>query len=368
MTEQEAVVILNAIPQIGPARISKLIEHFGSARKVFQVNDTELTRVDGFPRGLIEGIKRFDRDNFLKEEYSLIEKHRISLVIRGESNYPSNLNEIVQAPVVLYTKGEIDKRHDLCIAVVGSRRASVYGITTANKFAGRLAELGITVVSGLARGVDTSAHKGALRLKGDTIAVLGCGLSSAYPPENRELLEEISQNGAVVSEFPMATPPVSYNFPRRNRIISGLSIGVIVVEASLKSGALITSNFALEQGREVFAVPGKVDNFNAQGTNRLIKQGAKLINNIDDVIEELGFQIKACIDQEEVEVNKEEKKGSGLSEQESKIYDNIKKEPVYIDELVKRCNYSSASILNVLLKLEVKKLIRQIPGKNFVRA
>jgi len=209
-----------------------------------------------------------------------------------DKEYPFLLKQITDPPVVLYIKGRLKEEDKLSIAIVGSRQASFYGLQCSQKFSFELAELGFTIVSGLARGIDTWAHKGALKAGGRTIAVLGSGFSFIYPEENKELVEEIALKGAVISEFSCNTQPFSFNFPRRNRIISGLSLGVLVVEAAKKSGALITANFALEQNRQVFCVPGRQDSFTSWGTNTLIKEGAKLVLDIQDILEELNLDIK----------------------------------------------------------------------------
>ena len=251
------------------------------------------------------------------------------------------------------------------IAVVGPRLASMYGLSVAEKFSSQLSEAGITIVSGLAKGVDTSAHRGALKAKGKTVAVLGCGLAEMYPPENARLAQEIAQNGAVVSEFPMTMPPIKYNFPQRNRIISGLSLGVIVAEASHKSGALITSRFALEQGREVFAVPGKVDNPNAAGVNNLIKQGAKLIMSVEDVLEELVVHLKPYT-MKSVPTEAEAPAAlKSLTEEEREVSLCLGKQPSHIDQIASACGRSMDWLGSKLLSLELKGIVKQLPGKFF---
>jgi DNA processing protein len=280
-----------------------------------------------------------------------------------DDDYPAVLRSIADAPVVLYVKGQLPTQG--AIAIVGSRRASFYGIEVSAKFAVRLAESDFTVVSGMARGIDAAAHRGALRAKGTTVAVLGSGLSNIYPPEHRKLFEEIAASGAVISEFAMQTPPVPYNFPRRNRIISGLSLGVIVVEAAERSGALITADFALEQGREVFAVPGKIDQASSFGTHNLIKQGAKIVTCVEDVLEDLQPQV-ASLGTRGSKNRIAKMPMPGLSADEQKIYGYISDRPVHIDELTEQCG-SSVPVMSVLLQLEIKHLVRQLPGKLFVR-
>lgn len=369
MTELECLLVLNAVPGLGNARIKGLLEVFGSAGKVLSANAKELAAKNIIPRLVLGSIGHFDADQHLKKEFELIKKHDVKVVAMNDADYPESLKEIPDAPVLLYVKGSV-KKDNLGIAVVGSRRASLYGVAMAEKIAIGLAELGVTIVSGMARGVDTAAHRGALKAKGTTIAVLGSGLAHVYPPENKKLFEEIVANGAVISEFSMDTLPLAYNFPRRNRIISGLALGVVVVEASNKSGALITSRFALEQGKEVFAVPGKIDNPNAQGVHNLIKQGAKLISGVEDIIEELKPQFKHYL--KEKTVCAESSSGAGvtdnLSDEENILYRQLNSEAVHVDTLVQSSGFSASRAMNVLLKLELRHLVKQLPGKLFVKA
>jgi len=368
MNRTDALIILNAITGLGSITIRKLIKYFGSAERVLSLPVHTLKETKVVSDRIVAQISSFAQDEYLKKEYDLTKKGNVRLVTYEDKDYPSNLREIADFPLVLYVKGDIPKDIDFSVAMVGSRRASIYGLNISEKFSMALAELGITVVSGMARGIDTAAHRGTLKAKGTTVAVLGCGLSTIYPAENKKLFEAISTSGAVVSEFPMETPPAAYNFPRRNRIISGLSLGVVVVEAALRSGALITSNFALEQGREVFAVPGKVDTPNAGGTNRLIKQGAKLVSSIDDILEELKpqFQNRLALSDIQSENLINEEKTIELSAEEQELYNKISDEPKHIDALFYSCSQPASKIMAVLLKLELKGLIRQMPGKMFV--
>ena len=250
MTEQEALIALNLIPDIGSARLKNLLEAFGSAPKIFLNSESTLKKVDKISDKIARAIVAFSYES-LKKELALAKKLGVTVVTLKDNTYPKNLKEIYDPPLCLYVKGALSSADTLALAIVGSRRASFYGLSCAEKFAYALAQYGITVVSGLARGVDTQAHAGALKAKGRTLAVLGSGLNSLYPPENAKLAEKIAESGAVVSEFPLNAEPLARNFPRRNRVISGLSLGTIVVEAAKNSGALITADFALEQGREV---------------------------------------------------------------------------------------------------------------------
>ncbi|MBN1869455.1 MAG: DNA-processing protein DprA [Candidatus Omnitrophica bacterium] len=383
MNERDALLILNAVSGIGNSSIQKLLKYYGSADKVLSMNEPDLLAANIFPAETIKNFLHFPKDKFLKSEYNQMEKKQVRVVTLFDNDYPELLRQIADAPVVLYVKGNLSCAKTLTMAVVGSRRASFYGETISEKFAVRLSELGFTIVSGMARGIDTSAHKGAIKAGGATIAVLGCGLSYIYPPENGKLMEEISGNGAVISEFPMEKAPLAHNFPRRNRIISGLSLGVVVVEAAHRSGALITAHSALEQGREVFAVPGKIDHPASEGVHGLIKQGAKLVTCVEDILEEIQPRLSAYLNLDKnkspeiqspgVPENKSGLTGDWcaggrvkeLSPEEKIIYEHITDRPVHIDELTEACG-SRVPVMSVLLRLELKRLVKQLPGKLFV--
>ncbi len=288
MTRLEALISLNMVSNIGGIRLKKLLEFFDRPQDILNAPEEKLIAISGIGRAIaarIHSFKKTDLDNELK----LVKRHNLRIITRDDADYPENLKDIIDPPIVLYVKGKLKPQDKNSVAIVGSRLASFYGLSCAEKFSGELTDHGFTVVSGMARGIDTASHRGALKQRGRTIAVIGSGFNQIYPPENKELSEEISGHGAVISEFPVDTLPLPQNFPRRNRVISGLSLGVLVVEAAGNSGALITADFALEQGREVFALPGKVDSFTSSGTNGLIKQGAKLVSCVDDIIEEFNL-------------------------------------------------------------------------------
>ncbi len=381
MNNLDALLILNAVPGLGPARIERLVEHFGQAGQVLAASRSELIFSGILPAAVVEELRGFPQDEFLREESALLQKYGAHVVIKTDEAYPDNLREVAGAPVVLYIKGRLLKEQAAALALVGSRQASVYGMMMAEKFAVALGELGITVVSGLARGIDAYAHRGALRSRGQTIAVLGNGLQHIYPPENKDLFKQISSQGAIVSEFPMATPPTPKHFPRRNRILSGLSLGVVVVEASEKSGALITADFALEQGREVFAVPGKIDSPNSRGVHNLIKQGAKLVASLEDILEELRPKLQSYVnlngsepafDQplphgEGLARGSSEKFLNGFSIQEKIIYNLLNQNARPIDQIVEASGLRPAEVAAVLLNLELRKVVKQLPGKIFVK-
>lgn len=380
MTELECLLTLNAIPGLGNIRTRRLIERFGSAGKVLALNSRDIIREGIVPTLVAEGINHFSKNVSLKKEYELVKKHDVKIISYQDKEYPENLREIPDAPVILYVKGRLIKEDNLAVAVVGSRRASLYGLAVAAKIAMGLAEVGITVISGMARGIDSAAHKGALKAKGRTIAVFGCGLTHIYPPENKKLFEEIVISGCVVSEFSMETKPLAVYFPRRNRIISGLSLGVVVAEASRRSGALITSRFALEQGREVFAVPGKIDNPNTHGVHNLIKEGAVLINGADDILEELQPHLERYLKSMKSDSQRSKSASTILEEKdkasapaadlpvpETNLYRYIVEDPLHIDEIAQQSGLSVSEAAAILLRLELKGFIRQSPGKFFVR-
>jgi DNA processing protein len=380
MTELDALLTLNAVPGLSNYNIKKLVRFYGSASKVLSLKTKDIPPAQAGLSKYIEKIQAFPRDAFLKHEYAAVAKQQVKVVTFQNESYPDLIKHIDDAPVVLYVKGRLPLPA-ICLAVVGSRKSSLSGRLTAEKFAYQLSERGFAVVSGMARGIDTSAHHGTLKAAGRTVAVLGSGLACVYPRENRSLYERIADSAAVISEFPMKTAPLPYNFPRRNRIISGLSLGVIVVEAAQKSGALITADFALEQGREVYAVPGNIEKATSQGVHNLIKQGAKMITSIDDVLEDME-QIDQYLSRrkEEKPVHKTASKEAdccsrlrdesfweGMNQSERSLYDQLKRRPVHIDDLAEVCGYSCSFTASVLLQLELKNKIKQLPGKFFTK-
>jgi DNA processing protein len=361
MNDKEKLIVLNMVEDLGSVRIQNLLRHFGSLDKIFKAGESELKKAENIgPKiafRIIQSVKEID----IKKELGLIKKAGVKVITFLDAEYPVNLKNIYDPPMLLYVKGDILPRDNTAMAVVGSRRASFYGAQTAEKFGFELASRGVTVVSGLARGIDCAAHKGALKAGGRTLAVLGSGLSNIYPEEHKSLAEDISRSGAVISEYPMMTIPDKGNFPKRNRVVSGLSLGVLVVEAAERSGALITSDIALEQGREVFAVPGKVDSVTSRGTNKLIKQGAKLAEAAEDIMEELRVKIDAEV--------KEKCPGPllELDKENSLVYNLLSSEPRHIDELSEMSGINITEISGILTGLEIKKIARQLPGKNFVK-
>lgn len=294
----------------------------------------------------------------------------IRKVTPDDKEYPANLGNIYDPPKVLYVKGGFDERDAIAVAIVGSRRASAYGIEMAEKFGYQLASRGVTVVSGMAIGVDSAAHRGALKAKGRTIAVMGSGHGNIYPPQNIDLYRSIAGSGAVVTEYEDDMAPLPYNFPRRNRIISGLSLGVVVVEAARNSGALITANFAAEQGRTVLAVPGKASSHTSAGTNELIKDGAVLVQSAEDVLTELSIKEKRYLPEDpkgRIEKMAKAYVYNALSEDERKVYKVLSDEPAYIDDVANSAGIDMSRTSKALLELELKSLIKEVPGKQFIR-
>jgi len=370
MTNLEYLMILNSIPDIGFVRMNNLINRFGGIKEIFEADQAELEEAEKIGPKVASAIIECDKDETLDGEMKLIDRYGVKVVSCFDEGYPANLKEIYNPPIVLYMKGELTAEDKYSIAIVGSRRASRYGLQTAERLGCELASRGLTVVSGLARGIDACGHKGALKAKGRTIAVLGSGLANIYPPEHIKLAEEIAKDGAAISEFPMNMEPYKDNFPRRNRIISGLCLGVIVVEAARNSGALITADFALEEGRELFAVPGQARAATSAGTNMLIRQGAKLVESADDVIEELDEVIKGHMKataKMALGAGKISKIPGGLNESEAKILAVLKNAPISVDEITEETGLPPAETMNCLTRLELKSFIKRLPGKFYAR-
>ncbi|MEX2175956.1 MAG: DNA-processing protein DprA, partial [Pirellulaceae bacterium] len=283
-----AEVLLSLVPGVGPRTRKTLLAHFGSAQGVLAAASSQLREVAGIGPKISRAILAARREIDVAAELEVCRAHQVAVLIESHPDYPTRLTEIPDPPGVLFVRGAFSPSDGLAVAIVGTRHASHYGLAQAERLAGGLARAGYTIVSGLARGIDAAAHRGALKAGGRTLAVLGSGVLNVYPPEHAELAHEICSRGAVLGENPPRSPPLSGAFPQRNRIITGLSLGVIVVEASERSGALISARHAMEQGREVFAVPGRVDSRTSRGCHRLIRDGAKLVETVDDVLEELG--------------------------------------------------------------------------------
>lgn len=348
-------------PGVGSIIYKRLVQTFGHAELVFRASFHELKRIEGVGAKIAEDLKKFSWQPIVEKELNLAEKMGVKIISWDNPEYPPNLKEIYDPPPILYVWGKILAPDQKAIAVVGSRNPTTYGKAAAERIALGLSRVGITVISGLARGVDSCAHRGALKGGGRTIGVLGCGLNIIYPPENKELYEQMAKQGAVITEFPFNTPPDKDHFPIRNRLISGMALGVAVVEATLRSGSLITARFALEQGREVFAVPGNIDSPRSEGTNRLIKEGAKLVLRAEDIIEEL-IPLASVAGPPEIPAE------PNLTVEEKKIYAILSSQPLHIDQVSARTEMPSAKVLAILLSLELAGHVKQLPGMNFIRA
>lgn len=361
-------------PGVGPRAATKLLERFGSAESVFRATRSELELLRLRPETIQSILKREFYDKAI-EELEKVKGLGGDVLIIDDGSYPNLLREIADPPIVLYVKGNWRAcLESVCVAIVGSRRCSTYGENASEMIARDLAEQGICVVSGFARGIDSAAHRGAILGKGKTIAVFGTGIDNVYPKENARLAAEILEaGGALISQFPLRTPPLKDNFPYRNRIISGLAFGVLIVEASEKSGSLITARLAMEQNREVLAVPGNITSKNSFGTNYLIKSGAKLVQQWQDVVAELPSEIAANIlppklDKAGIEPKQPELIPAGLSQNESRIWQELSTdEPTHIDVLLDKSGLNFGDLNAALLGLEMRELIRVLPGKCYAK-
>jgi DNA processing protein len=368
-------ISLNMTPQIGPRAATKLLEKFGSAENVFHARRHELESLKLKPES-IESILKREFHEKAEEELEKVREIGGDVLNLDDGSYPFLLREISDPPITLYVKGDWQACFDApCVAIVGSRRCSTYGENASQMLARDLAANGICIISGLARGIDTAAHRGAIQAKGRTVAVMGTGIGQVYPKENAKLVDEILDlGGAVVSQFPLETPTIPENFPYRNRIISGLSLGVLIIEASERSGSLITARLAMEQNREVLAVPGNITSKNSFGTNYLIKSGAKLVQQWQDVVSELPSEISAAIlppqiDQKnQKEAKQPERVPADLNENERKIWQMLSAdEAMQIDVLLEASELSFGDLNAVLVSLDLRDLIRVLPGNCYAR-
>jgi len=352
---------LSLIPGIGSVLIQRLLDRFKTPEAVFRAPMKELVKIEGLGKKLVGEIQKGPLEKTVKRELSLIKEVGAKIVTIKDEDYPNRLKDIYDPPALLYMRGGLRREDELAVAIVGSRKTSPYGRWITEKIGQDLARHGVTVISGMARGIDSVAHNGALEGGGRTIAVLGCGVDVIYPSENRNLFHQIIEHGAILSEFPMGSRPEGGHFPRRNRIISGLSIGAVIVQASAVSGSLITARYALEQGREVFAVPGNVGAEGSRGTNQLIKQGAKLVESSEDILEEILPQWS----REREMPLKGETPTPNLTEEEGVLYRLLGEDPLHIDAIIRESGWDPGKVSSLLLNLELKGLISQWPGKCF---
>ena len=360
MPETKYWVGFNIVQQIGPVRVQRLLSHFGDLRSAWQAPAAEL-RGAGLNRRALENLLSARRELDLDTEMEKIERAGVTVLRLDSQEYPPRLLHVQHPPPVLYVKGTILHRDEWAVAVVGTRRATTYGKEVTRRIAGDLARSGVTVVSGLARGIDSCAHRAALEAGGRTIAILGCGIDIIYPPENARLARDIADHGALITEYCMGTRPEGRNFPPRNRIVSGICLGTLVTEAGLGSGALITADYALEQGRETFAVPGSVFKSTCAGTNRLIQRGeAKLVTNVNSILEELNLSTIS----QQVEVQEIVPSNST----ESDLLRHITAEPIHIDQLGRATGLPIPQVSSVLALMELKGMVRQVGGMNYILA
>ncbi|MEX0715405.1 MAG: DNA-processing protein DprA [Planctomycetaceae bacterium] len=356
---------LNLVPGVGPRTVQALLERFEGPAGIFAATPEQLRQVDGVGPKLAAAIADSDRLAEARRERERCRDARVDLLLASDDRYPRMLREIFDPPAVLYGRGALLPRDALAIAIVGSRRCSHYGRRQAERFAGTLARAGLTVVSGLARGIDSVAHRAALAAGGRTIAVLATGVARIYPPENAELAEEVAANGALVSESPLDQGALPGLFPQRNRIISGMCSGVIIIEASRKSGALHTARHAHEQGRDVFAVPGQIDSLASEGCHDLIRDGATLVRSPDDVLEALGPLVSPARTEEGVEVRTPRE--LTLDDQERAVLALVGTEPLHADQILHACDLEPSRVLATLTVLEMRRFVRRLPGGYLVR-
>jgi DNA processing protein len=356
-------IAFGRVKGLGCVTFKKLAAHFASPTEAFSASAAELERIEGLDSDVIASLAAFSDWSEVKEEVRRIKQAGVTLVPFTDPRYPARLRAIADPPPVLYLKGNLCPADDKCVAVVGSRSASEYGCRVARDLCGGLAALGFTIVSGMARGIDGTAHEAALAAGGRTIAVLGSGVDRAYPPEHENLYHRISEQGAVISEFPLGMKPIAFNFPARNRVIAGLSLGVVVVEATEKSGSLITAAFAAEQGREVFAVPGEVGSSRSRGAHQLIRQGAKLVERVEDIIEEIAPQL---ISSTGFTVRPQRVLPPSMSGEARQVFELLAERPLHIDDIIQTSGVSSAKAAEILLELELQGLLKQLPGKRYI--
>lgn len=355
--EEKKFWICANLSGLGPVRLKKLLDMQGSIEKVFQLSFTQL-REAGVPQKVAKKMAEW-RELPWQEEIAFCKKNNIRIVTVQDGEYPFLLKQIYDPPYILHVKGFLHAA-DNTLAIVGTRNPSFYGLKMAEKFAMELAYYGFTIVSGLARGIDAAAHRGALKGEGRTIGVLGSGFNHFYPYDNLNLANEIKEQGAVVTEFPFSARPEPQHFPLRNRIVAGMSQGTLVIEAGQKSGALITANLAADQGREVFALPGQVDNIFSKGVNQLLKEGAALVEDVQDIFDNLNISIRH-------NCSKQQETGENLTAGEKRIIEAIGSGKMHIEELASVTKTSCAELSNLLVNLLLKKLIVELPGKIYAK-
>ena len=360
LEELKAWIGLQLVPGIGNVTMRRLVEHFGSAKAVWEARRADFSEIVRFPAQVLDSLIKGPDEKALERSIDVLERVGAWTMTFLSKDYPSLLNEIQNPPSLLYGIGDPSFLKKKAVAIVGSRYPSSYGLDVARMLSSELVYHGFTVVSGLALGIDTASHEAALRSDGNTIAVKGCGIDVAYPRQNTNLVRRIADHGAVISELPLGSSPEAKNFPTRNRIISGISYGVVIVEANMKSGSLITASCALDQGREVMAVPGSIYSYRSSGTHWLIKQGARLVENFTDIIEELGSERQVHNTDLVSGVSKERPE---LSPEEQNVFDKLEPYPQHIDNIANLCGQSVGKVSGLLLQMELKDLIQAFPGQ-----
>ena len=370
LTKKLPWLALNMACATWPAIRTQLAQYVAAPGALQRLQEDGIHALETALPGLREKLAVVQQGQSFANEVARLRATGTSVVTLGDEDYPQALHWIPEPPPVLYIRGTLRREDSLAVAVVGSRKPSPYGQLAAQRLSAELAQYGFTVVSGLARGIDSLAHRGALQAGGRTIAVLGSGINVVYPPEHRRLYDAISAQGAVVSEFPYDTKPDRWNFPRRNRIISGLALGILVVEASDQSGSLHTARHALEQGREVFAVPGRIDVPSSRGTNNLIKRGAKLVAGIDDILEELPEAVRLAVGQRGPTSGStgEPQPPADLTAEEARVLALVPPEETHIEAVIHASQLPAQVVASILVTLELRGLVRQFPGKFFVRS
>ncbi len=361
MTDLHDWLSLSLVPGLGNVLMARLLAVYGEPAAVLRASPKELRQVPGVGAKLAQAICHSDQKVAADRELEKANRENVTILSCDDQRYPELLSHIYDPPAVLYVKGEVDLLSSTCVAMVGSRAATVYGTRVANDMARRLAYEGVTVVSGVALGIDAAAHTGALQ-GGHTVGVLGCGIDVVYPRQHQKLYEQIIEKGALISEAPFGAQPEAFRFPARNRIISGLSQGIVVVEAAQRSGSLITARLALEQGREVFAIPGRIDSAKSCGAHRLLKEGASLVHTVDDIFQELGFHgvCEGSLEQED-----EKRLGTALTLEEKKLYGWLDVYPQNIDELIQKACMAPEKVAELLLLLELKGLVESLSGNQY---
>ena len=366
MDPREAFVALNLIDGVGPVRVRQLLSVFGEPEAILRATSAQLQKVQGIGADTAEAIAHWERDIDLPGELKRVADFGCHILIQSDPEYPELLKQIYDPPIVLYVKGQVLPKDKNSVAMVGSRMTTPYGMEVSRRLGYQLAYLGVTVVSGGARGIDSAAHQGALSAKGRTIAVLGTGINLVFPPENAELYERIAADGALITQFPFNRPGDKQSFPIRNRIVAGMTLGTVVVEANLTSGSLITARFAADYGRQVFAVPGRIDSPRSKGCHELIKQGAKLCEGAEDILSEFEYLFPVT-NRPPAPNETGVLPALELQPNEQKVFDLLGKEEVSIDDVIRGSGLPSSAVSVALLSLEMKRLIRQLPGKMFLK-